>query len=242
MSGRLTGKTAIVTGAASGIGRATVRRFLEEEANVVAVDIDAEALAQSLEGLDAVAALADVTDQSAVERVVGETTDRYGRLDVYVNNAGVPHDPKPLEELTDAEWQRTLDVNLTAFFYAARAVVPVMKEQGSGAIIVTASVAGVRPRPKLAAYCASKGGVIALAKTLALEVGEHGIRVVPICPVATDTPMLTRLGGANITPTGIPLGRFAEPEEIAAAIAFAASDDAAFFTGGELLVDGGRAI
>jgi len=239
----LEGKTAIVTGAASGIGLATAKRFLEEGVNVVGVDLDGDGLTRALGGTAAVAAPADVTDAAAVEQVVHETLERFGGLDVYVNNAGVPHAMKPFEEVTDEEWRRCLDVNLSAFFYAARTVVPLMRERGGGVIVVTASVAGIRPRPKLAAYCASKGGVIALAKEIALEVAEHGIRVVPVCPVAADTPMLAQLAGASkITAAQTPLGRLATPEEIASAIVFAASDDAAFFTGGELLVDGGRAI
>lgn len=242
---RLVGKTMIVTGAGSGMGYSTVERLLSEGANVVGIDLEAAGVEQALgsAGDRGVAHAADVTDYAAIEKIVGETVERFGRLDCYVNNAGIPQVAKFIEEITDDEWRRNIEVNLSAFFYAARIVVPIMKEQRSGVLIVTSSVSGLRPRPRLAAYTAAKGGVITLARQIAVEVAEYGIRVASVCPVAARTPMLEQFGGGgHVTPSATPMGRLAEPEEVAAAIAFLASDDASFITGSELLVDGGRGI
>lgn len=242
---RLVGKTIIVTGAGSGMGYSAVERLLSEGANVVGIDLKEDGVKQALGGAGdrGAAYAADVTDCAAIKKIVDETVDRFGRLDCYVNNAGVPQEAKFVEEITDDEWRRSIEVNLSAFFYAARIVVPIMKGQRSGVLIVTSSVSGLRPRPRLAAYTAAKGGVITLAKQIAAEVAEYGIRVASVCPVAARTPMLDQFGGGgHITPIATPMGRLAEPEEVAAAIAFLASDDASFITGSEILVDGGRGI
>ncbi len=240
---RLEGRTAIITGGGSGMGLASVQRFLADGANVVAADIDGEAAARAVEGHGdrAVAETVDVTDATAVQRMVDETVTRFGSLDCYFNNAGVPMVVCPIEETSDAEWQRNIAVNLTAFFVAARIVAPVMKRQRSGVILVTSSMTGVRPRPNLSAYAAAKGGAVNLAKELALELAEFGIRVNAICPVSTDTPMLAGFGaGDHVTSKATPMGRLARADEIAATAAFLASDDASFITGSSILVDGGR--
>lgn len=240
---RLEGRTAIITGGGSGMGLASVHRFLSEGANVVSVDINAEGAQRSIEGHEdrAVAARVDVTDASAVEQVISETVERFGALDCYFNNAGVAMQVSTIEETSDAEWERNIAVNLTAFFIAARAATPVMKRQGSGSILVTSSMTGVRPRPNLSAYAAAKGGAVNLAKALAIELAEFGIRVNAVCPVSTDTPMLDDFGvGDHVTAKATPLGRLARPEEIASTAAFLASDDASFITGSAILVDGGR--
>lgn len=240
---RLEGRTAIITGGGSGMGLATVHRFLAEGANVVAADLNAEAAARAVEGhgARAYAATVDVTDATAVQRMVDEAVERFGSLDCYFNNAGVPMVASPIEETSDAEWQRNIAVNLTAFFLAARIVVPIMKRQRSGVILVTSSMTGIRPRPNLSAYAAAKGGAVNLAKELAIELAEFGIRVNAICPVATDTPMLAQFGpGDQGTAKATPLGRLARAEEIASTAAFLASDDASFITGSAILVDGGR--
>jgi 3-oxoacyl-[acyl-carrier protein] reductase len=243
--GRLADRTAIITGAGSGIGRASVERFLVEGARVVAIDRDGDAAAEAVRsaGERAFSSTVDVTDREAVAAVVGETIERFGRLDCYYNNAGVPTVAASIEDTSDEEWERNIAVNLTAFFHAARVVVPVMKRQGGGVLLVTASMTGVRPRPRLAAYAAAKGGAVNLAKMLAVELAEHQIRVNAICPVSTDTPMLAQFGaGDHTTAKATPLGRLGRAEEVAATAAFLASEDASFITGSALLVDGGRGV
>jgi 3-oxoacyl-[acyl-carrier protein] reductase len=246
---RLHGKIAIITGGASGMGKASVERFLTEGATVVAVDLDQDKLdALKLpEGRGEVAAV-DVTDAAAVQAVVDRTIERYGRLDVYFNNAGVPQSAKRIEETTLDEYQRIVDVNLTAAFIAARVVVGPMRAQGAGSFLITASTSGIRPRPNVLAYNASKAGVIGLAKSLALEIGADNVRCNVICPVAANTPMLEQFGfgtheaTTQMLASATPLGRLAEPEDVASVAAFLASDDAAFLTGAVVPVDGGRTI
>lgn len=242
---RLQGKTAIITGGGSGMGLASVHRFLAEGANVVAVDLNGEAAEAAVAGHEdrAFAAAADVTDPDAISVVVSDTVERYGSLDCYFNNAGIAMSAAAIEDTTDEQWERNIAVNLTAFFIAARVVVPVMKKQGSGVLLVTSSMTGVRPRPRLSAYAAAKGGAVNLAKALAIELAEFGIRVNAICPVSTDTPMLADFGiGDHVTSNATPMGRLARPEEIASTAAFLASDDASFITGSPIFVDGGRGL
>jgi len=243
---RLTGRTSIITGAGSGMGLATAERFLGEGGDVVALDIRGE-------GLDALRAqhgdehlmtvTCDVTDQAAVDDVIGATIERFGHLDVYFNNAGVPFVAKPIEDVTDAEWDLSMNVNLRAIFIAARAVVPIFKAQRSGSFIITASMAGLRPRPNLGPYTVSKGGAVHIAKALAVELAEWQIRVNAVCPVAADTPMLPQFGaGDHITAKATPMGRLCTAEDVAATALWLASDDANFITGLAIPVDGGRSI
>jgi 3-oxoacyl-[acyl-carrier protein] reductase len=230
----LDGKVAIVTGAGSGIGRATARRFAHEGATVIAADIDLEAARETCRDLpNATAAQADVTRREDIEALVAP----HDRIDVYFNNAGVPARVKPLAELTREEWDRTLDVNLTALFVAAQVVAP--KLRGGGLLLVTASIIANRPRPGLSAYVASKAGVVGLAKALATELAPD-VRVNVINPGPANTPMLEGFGFATDPAQALPLKRLIEPEDIAGAAAYLASDDARAITGAVFNVDGGR--
>jgi 3-oxoacyl-[acyl-carrier protein] reductase len=178
-----------------------------------------------------------------VKALVEETVERFGAIDTYFNNAGVPFVAHELEDVTDAEWDLQMDVNLKAILYAARAVVPVMKKQGHGNIIITASMAGMRPRRELLPYTVSKGAAVHMAKAMAVELAPDQIRVNAVCPVATETPMLAEFGaGDHITANATPMGRLGQPEEVGAVALFLASDDAGFLTGLAIPVDGGRSI
>jgi len=229
----LAGKVAIVTGAGSGIGRATVHRFAAEGARVIAADRDFEAAHETCAGLvNAEPARADVTRREDVERLVA----RHGRLDVYFNNAGIPATVKPLDEITREEWDAVIDVNLTALFVAAQVAAPKLK---GGTLLVTASIIANRPRPGLAAYVASKSGVIGLARALAIELAPD-IRVNVINPGPANTPMLAGFGFDTDPAHALPLKRLLEPEDIAGAAAYLASDDARAITGAVFNVDAGR--
>jgi 3-oxoacyl-[acyl-carrier protein] reductase len=224
---------AIVTGAGSGIGRATARRFARDGATVVAADLDLDAAEETCHGLaNATAARVDVTDRDAVAALV----EPYERIGVYFNNAGVPARIKPLAELTREEWDRTLDVNLTALFVAAQVVAPKLR---GGLLLVTASIIANRPRPGLAAYVASKAGVVGLARALAVELAPE-VRVNVINPGPANTPMLDAFGFETDPAQALPLKRLIEPEDIAGAAAYLASDDARAITGAVFNVDAGR--
>jgi len=243
---RLTGKTTIITGAGSGMGYATVERFLEEDGNVVALDLrpdGLEELAAKHDGAPLLTRTCDVTDAGAMAVAVEETIGEFGAVDVFFNNAGVPFVAKPLEEVTDQEWDLSMTVNTKAIFLAARVVVPQMKRQGGGSFIITASMAGLRPRPHLLPYTVSKGAAVHIAKAMAVELAGDAIRVNALCPVAADTPMLAQFGaGDHITANATPMGRLCSPEDMAAAALYLASDDSKFITGLAIPVDGGRSI
>jgi 3-oxoacyl-[acyl-carrier protein] reductase len=247
----LDGKTAAITGAGAGMGRATAELFAERGVSVVAVDLDVAAARETVDriesaGGEAVAVEADVSVAEDVEAFVDRTVETYGRIDVLHNNAGIPMESTPVEDVTEATWDRIQNVNLKSAFLGAKFVVPEMRDQGGGVILNTASTAGIRPRTGLSAYCASKGGMITLTKQLAYELADADIRVNAICPVATDTDMLPEFTSEGLSVEDmaetIPAGRLAEPEDIAHAAAYLATDEAEMVTGTALEVDGGRDI
>jgi 3-oxoacyl-[acyl-carrier protein] reductase len=246
---------AVVTGAGSGIGRATALLFAREGARVGVVDVRDEAAKETVReieaaGGDALAIRADVSVGADNEAAVRETLQRWGRFDVFFANAGVPQWPTSVEDVDEATFDRIMAVNVKGVFLGVKAVVPVMKRERRGVILVTASTSAIRPRPRVQSYTASKGAVIAMVKSLALELAPSGIRVVAIAPVATDTPMLpTFMGRPAVDDEGraryvatIPLGRLNTPDDIARTALFLASDDAAMLTGTCVEVDGGRCV
>lgn len=252
---KLNGKVAVVTGAGSGIGQATALLFAREGARVACVDINEATAKQTVEQIEkaggqGLAVSADVSTAAGNQAMVERTVARWGRLDILYANAGVPQSPTPVEDLDEATFDRIMAVNVKAVFLGVKCAVPVMKKQGGGVILITASTAAIRPRKGVQAYGASKGAVITLAKCLALELASHKIRVVAIAPVATDTPMLPFFMGKtemdekarDAMVRTIPMGRFNTPEDIARAALFLASDDAAMITGSCVEVDGGRCL
>ncbi|HYY88573.1 MAG TPA: SDR family oxidoreductase [Chloroflexota bacterium] len=251
---RLEGLVSVVTGAGSGIGHATAVEFAREGASVVVADVQVDAARETSEtirglGAETDCVQVDVTDYPQVQAMVQAALNRFGRLDVLVNNAGVPQAFTPLEETPDELFDRIYAVNVKGVFYGCKAAIPAMKRQGSGVILNVASTAGIRPRPGLAAYNASKAAVITLTKTLALELAPYHIRVVSICPVATDTPMLPGFIGSQDSDEGrarfiasIPWGRLNRPDDLARAAVFLASSDAEMVTGTAFEVDGGRDV
>lgn len=249
MAGRLQDKVAVVTGAASGFGEAMAKRFAEEGAKVVVADMNADGAKRVAGeiGKRAVAIGADVTEAPAVRAMIAAAVDNFGTLDILVNNAGFSHRNRPMTEVPENEFDRILAVNCKAIYLAALEAIPVMEGRG-GVIINTASTAGLRPRPGLAWYNASKGFAITATKSMAVELAPRKIRVNCLCPVAGETGMLHLFMGED-TPemrakfiATIPLGRLSMPSDIANAALYLASDEADLITGVALEVDGGRCI
>jgi NAD(P)-dependent dehydrogenase (short-subunit alcohol dehydrogenase family) len=243
------GKVAIVTGGASGIGRASAEAFAGRGAKVVVADLDdvqggaAVAAINALKG-EAVFVRADVTDPEQVSAIVTTAVDSFGRLDIALNNAGVPGTYAALTDQDLGDWQRTIAVNLTSVFLSLRAEIPAMLESGGGAIVNTASAAGLMGFANLPSYVASKHGVIGLTKSVALEYAKRGVRVNAVCPGSIRTQMLEGfVGGDQTALEGMgkmqPIGRLGTPEEVAAAVVWLCSEAAAFVTGHALAVDGG---
>ncbi|MBT8443842.1 MAG: glucose 1-dehydrogenase [Gammaproteobacteria bacterium] len=247
---KLEGKSAIVTGGASGFGAGIVRRFVDEGAIVFIADINGDGAARLASELgDTARPLeVDITRPSDVAAMVKSVTETAGSIDILVNNAGVGQIPEPMEALTEEWFDRIYEVNIKAIYRTAKEVVPLMKAAGTGAILNMASTAGVSPRPNLTWYNASKGWVITATRSMAVELAASGVRVNALNPVAGETPMLKTFMGED-TPevrakflASIPIGRFSTPEDMGAAACFLCSDDASMITGVTLEVDGGRCI
>jgi len=247
---RLKGKTAIVTGAAQGFGLAIAETYAREGARVAILDLNFDKAREAARGIGrrAFALGCDVAKAKSVEKAVGRAVGKLGRVDILVNNAGTTHRNQPMLEVGEAEFDRVFAVNVKSIYLMAQALVPHMRGHGGGVIVNIGSTAGIRPRPGLVWYNASKGAVNLVTKAMAIELAPDHIRVACIAPVAGETPLLAQFMGED-TPekraafrASIPLGRLSVPQDIADAALFLASDAAQMVTGAVLEVDGGRCI
>ena len=246
MAGRLEGRVAVVTGGCSGIGLASVRRFAQEGATVVVGDVDEAGGTRVAEEVGGAFVPCDVTDAAQVETLFGTARERFGSVDVAFNNAGIspPEDDSILTTDLDA-WRRVQEVNLTSVYLCCKAALPHMLEQGRGSIINTASfVAVMGAATSQISYTASKGGVLSMSRELGVQFARQGVRVNALCPGPVNTPLLQELFAKDPERAArrlvhIPVGRFAEPEELANAALFLASDESSFVTASTFMVDGG---
>lgn len=247
---RLYGKTAIITGAASGFGAEIVRRFVAEGARVILADCNLEGAAKLAAELGdaALAHKVDVADSVQMQDMATAAEAHFGPLDILVNNAGVTHLPTPMEAVNEAEFDRVFAINCKSIYFAAQVFLPAMKARKNGVLLNVSSTAGLSPRPNLNWYNASKGWVNTATETMAVELASFGIRVNALNPVAGETPLLKSFLGEDTPETRarflatIPLGRFSTPEDMANAALYLCSDEASMITGVCLRVDGGRCI
>ncbi len=252
---RLANRVAIITGAGSGLGRASAVLFAKEGAKIVVADINDSGGGETVEdirssGGEAIFVHTDVSKASDVESLIKTTKEKLGKIDILFNCAGVPQRPTPVEDLDESLWDQIFSINVKGIFLMTKYAFPVMKEAGSGVVINLASISGLRPRPGGSGYASSKAAVINLTKVTALEGAPHKIRANVINPVAADTPMLPGLlpEGVDINEAkqalvdSVPLGRLAKPEDVAQAALYLASDESAMLTGTSIDVDGGRGI
>lgn len=249
---QLENKVAIVTGAGGGYGAGIAKCFASEGASLIIADIDENAAKRVAEDIGGAAAAikTDVSKAAEVKELVASCVKTFGKVDIVVNNAGTIHDNSSMLEVDEATFDRIFAVNVKAIYHMAQAVVPLMRKQGGGVILNVSSTGGIRPRPGLTWYNASKGAVNTLSKSMAVELSTDRIRVNAICPVMGVTGMFKAVMGAlPDTPESrakfiatIPLGRFCKPSDVGATALFLASDAAAFITGVEFPVDGGRTV
>ena len=245
---RLAGKVAIVTGGASGFGAGIVRKFAAEGAKVLIADLNLEGAEALARELGQKAAHVDVSKDGSVNQLAAAALMAFGKVDILVNNAGVSHLPAPMDEISEADFDRVFNVNMKSVYLTARHLVPHFKARKTGAILNVASTAAVSPRPRLSWYNASKGWMVTATKSMAVELAPFGVRVNAINPVAGETPLLKTFMGED-TPeirakflATIPLGRFSTPEDMGNAACFLCSDEASMITGVAMEVDGGRVI
>ena len=245
---RLKDKIAIITGSASGFGKGIAKKFTTEGARLIMVDLNAKLLKKVSKSLRQDYFIADVSKASNFKSLLSYINKKYSKIDIIVNNAGVTHKPKPMENVSEKEFDKVFNVNAKSVYYCGKYFVPKMKKYKNGVILNVASTAGLSPRPKLNWYNASKGWMITATKAMAIELAPYKVRVNAIAPVAGKTPLLKSFMGGN-TPkkknlflSTIPIGRFSTPQDMGNAASFLCSDEASMITGVILEVDGGRCI
>ena len=245
---KLSGKTVVITGAASGFGKGIAEKFSQEGAKIILADLNNELVEQTATNINQDWQHVDVANSNSMKSLSEYIIKKYGSIDIMVNNAGITHLPMPLEDLSEEEFDRVFAVNAKSVFFCGKYFVPHMKKSKRGSILNIASTAGLSPRPNLNWYNASKGWMITATKTMAVELATHNIRVNALAPVAGETPLLKSFLGED-TPerrnaflSTIPLGRFSTPEDLANTACFICSDEASMITGAVLEVDGGRCI
>tara|TARA_B100001989_G_scaffold185710_1_gene135360 strand:- start:685 stop:1425 length:741 start_codon:yes stop_codon:yes gene_type:complete len=245
---RLNNKIAIVTGSASGFGKGISKKFTEEGAHLILVDVNLKLLKEVSKTLSQDYFVADVSKASNFNSLLKYVYKKYNSVDIFVNNAGITHKPKPMEKVTEKEFDKVLNVNAKSVYFCGKYFVPKMKKRKSGVILNVASTAGLSPRPKLNWYNASKGWMITATKAMAIELAPFKVRVNAIAPVAGKTPLLKSfMGGDTLKKrqaflSTIPIGRFSTPEDMGNAACYLCSDEASMITGTVLEVDGGRCI
>ncbi len=245
---RLKNKIAIITGAASGFGKGIAKKFTEEGARIIMVDINSRLLKNTSKYLNQDYFIADVSKSSNFKSLTGYVYKKYKTVDIIINNAGITHKPKPMEKVTEEEFDKVLNVNAKSVYYCGKFIIPRMKKQKKGVVLNVASTAGLSPRPKLNWYNASKGWMITATKAMAIELAPYNVRVNAIAPVAGLTPLLKSFMGGNTRKkkqsflSTIPIGRFSTPQDMGNAASFLCSDEATMITGVVLEVDGGRCI
>jgi 3-oxoacyl-[acyl-carrier protein] reductase len=245
---RLVNKTAIVTGGGSGFGTGICEKFAREGARVIVADVNGDSAEKIAKDLNVSSFKVDVSNSKSMAELANFSFNEFGNIDIIVNNAGVTHLPAPMEDISEDEFDRVLNVNIRSIYLAAKYFVPHMKNNKSGVILNIASTAGVSPRPNLNWYNASKGWVITATKAMAIELASFGVRVNALNPVAGETPLLKAFMGED-TPemrkkflSTIPLGRFSTPEDLGSAACYLCSDEASLITGIAMEIDGGRCI